>query len=84
MRSETELSGNTEIEQLTNEIYHIYSEISAIIPDVYRRIGSAEPEWILLEPEKQGSTEKQATMRDYVLHQHATVVKSLNPNNGFC
>lgn len=79
MNSETELPLKTDAQKLSDEIYHVYCEITLIIPDVYRRIGLADPTWILLEPEKAGATAKQATMRDYVLYHYATAQHLLNP-----
>ncbi|MCX7119959.1 MAG: hypothetical protein NTZ86_08900 [Legionellales bacterium] len=72
MKSGTELTSKTDAQKLADEIYHVYCEVRAIIPDVHRRIGPADPTWILLKTEKKDATEKQATMRDYVLHHYAT------------
>lgn len=74
------MQDRTATQRLADEIYHVYFEIRKIIPDVHRRIGRADPTWIFLEPEKSDSTEKQATMRDYVLYQYATAERSSNPS----
>lgn len=79
MKSGTELASKIDTQKLSNEIYHVYCEVRAIIPDVHRRIGLADPTWILLESEKKGAAKKQATMRDYVLHHYATAQHTLNP-----
>lgn len=79
MKPGIELTSKTDTQKLSDEIYRVYCEVRAIIPDVHRRIGLADPTWILLETEKKGATEKQATMRDYVLHHYATAQHTPNP-----
>ena len=79
MKSGIELTSKTDTQKLSDEIYHVYYEVKTIIPDVHRRIGLADPTWILLETEKKDATEKQATMRDYVLHHYATAQHTLAP-----
>ena len=46
MEDQEELGVRTKAQKLAAEIYHIYGELRAIIPDVHHRVGSAEPGWI--------------------------------------
>lgn len=70
MEDQKELGVRTKAQKLAAEIYQIYDELRAIIPDVHHRVGSAEPGWIPLEP---GS---KATIRDYILRDYAQVQHS--------
>ena len=81
MKSGIELTSKTDTSKLSDEIYHVYCEVRAIIPDVHRRIGLADPTWILLETaKKEGATEKQATMRDYVTLLHSSLINQNGAN----
>jgi hypothetical protein len=67
MKSPGEITVQSQAQKLASEIYQIYNELKEIIPDVHKRIGNAEPGWILLEA---GS---KATMRDYILRDYAQI-----------